>query len=272
MGLIMYCMHYYLIQSWGEPDLLAIDTKGFATEYVITSVLVFVVQCFYINTVRALHAPMALTLLLLALALTAMGSGFFLPYMQVHLVYVETIVVDPMNHIFFNLARGSALVCDVLIVAALCYLLGMRKSEHAVRTDRVINSLMLFAVQRGILQAIVQGGEVFAYAIKPGGIYFIPFHIIISRIYCTSVLATLNARDYIAARGDVSTGFFPRGVDMELSEFHAASPSTRHTLSNYLEPPFLRSENATRNRDEVGRKYENTICTIRKRTRRATIN
>ena len=66
----------------------------------------------------------------------------------------------------------------------------------------MLDALIVFSVQRGVLQAIVQSGEVLAvsavsfslirpyliflssgmkYAIVPQGVLFLPFHIIVSR-------------------------------------------------------------------------------------------
>ena len=67
----------------------------------------------------------------------------------------------------------------------------------------MINTLMLFAIQRGVLQATIQLGEVLAvrsinvhiptlslipssqYALKPENVYFLPFHVIVTRGECT---------------------------------------------------------------------------------------
>ena len=111
------------------------------------------------------------------------------------------IVDDYLNHLAFNIARASALGCDIGIVAVLCYLFVVRKTNIR-RANNMLDSLIVFSVQRGVLQAIVQSGEVLAvsavsfslirpylifvssgmkYAIVPQGVLFLPFHIIVSR-------------------------------------------------------------------------------------------
>ncbi|KAI5114618.1 hypothetical protein M0805_004956, partial [Coniferiporia weirii] len=129
MALFMYCVYYYLVLSWGIPEMLRPDVKAFPSEYFITSALAFIVQNFYINTIRALRAPIIVTIFLFLISLTALASGFILPVIQLRLKYVDVIVVYWLNHTAFNIARGTALACDVGIVIALCWLFGIRKTD-----------------------------------------------------------------------------------------------------------------------------------------------
>ncbi|OCB92012.1 hypothetical protein A7U60_g667 [Sanghuangporus baumii] len=200
MGLFMYCVYYYSILSWGMPEMLDPDVKEFPTEYILTTFLAMIVQCFYINTIRALKAPIIVTILLFLTSLTAFVTGLILPVVQLKLVSIQKIVVAPLNHLAFNIARGTALACDLGIVVVLCWLFATRRSGIR-RSNNMLDALIMFSVQRGVLQAIVQTGEVLAYAIKPDGLYFLPFHVIVSRIYCNSLLATLNSRNYVLSKG-----------------------------------------------------------------------
>lgn len=81
------------------------------------------------------------------------------------------IVVSPLDHLAFNIARGSALACDLGIVIALCWLFAIRKTEVR-RANNILDWLIIFAVQRGVLQAIVQTGEVISVIIA----FHIAFH------------------------------------------------------------------------------------------------
>ena len=109
----------------------------------------------------SVRAPLVVTLLLFLTSLTALGSGFMLPIIQLRIEVLETIIVSWINHVAFNITRGTALACDVGIVAALCWLLETRKTEVR-RVNSVLDGIMMFAIQRGVLQTIIQGGEVIA--------------------------------------------------------------------------------------------------------------
>ncbi|EJD03594.1 uncharacterized protein FOMMEDRAFT_145868 [Fomitiporia mediterranea MF3/22] len=272
MGLFMYCAYYYSIMSWGIPEMLDPDVKEFPTEYIITTFLAFIVQNFYINTIRALRAPIIITILLFLTSLTAFSAGLILPAVQLKLAFIHTIVVAPLNHLAFNIARGTALACDVGIVIVLCWLFSIRKTGVR-RANNVLDALIMFSVQRGVLQAIVQTGEVLAYAIKSDGIYFLPFHVIVSRIYCNSLLATLNSRDYVLSKGlssreriqkirrengDAELGNvkddngeqirnkelpeqsrLPMATESSAGRWASTMNATQAILTSFLEPPFL---------------------------------
>ncbi|KAH8119848.1 hypothetical protein DFH11DRAFT_11997 [Phellopilus nigrolimitatus] len=265
MGLLLYCLYYYLVVSWGLPEMPVPDIKEFPSEYFITTVLVFIVQGYYINIIRALRPPLIIPIFLFLISLLALGSGFILPIIQLRLKYMQVIVDNWLNHTAFNVARGSALGCDLGIATTLCWLFWRRKTDVR-RTDNMLNTLIIFSVQRGVLQAVVQAGEVISYAVDPTGIYFLPFHVIVSRIYCTSLLATLNSRDYVASKAmqtherehrrrlddvekddepDLSTppglGAFEARRRSAGGRLASVMSATRPVFTSFLEPPFLES-------------------------------
>jgi hypothetical protein len=109
----------------------------------------------------------------------------------------------------------------------------------------MINVFLIVAVQRGVLQAIVQAGELLAYAIKPLDVYFLPFHVITSRIYVVSLLATLTTRSY-AARKAHPNAHAPTIVVTDVSSSGLAASSSSHSdtravFSSYFDPPFLQT-------------------------------
>ena len=104
---------------------------------------------------------MIVTVLLFPTSFTASVPGLILPAVQLKLVYIHIIVVAPLNHLALNMARGIALACDIGIVAVLCWLFAIRRSGIR-RANNMLDSLIMFSVQRGVLQAIVRTGEVLA--------------------------------------------------------------------------------------------------------------
>lgn len=67
-------------------------------------------------------------LLLFIAALMALVAGFILPIVQLHYKLIDVIVKVHLNHLAFNIARGSALGCDVGIAAVLCWQMRVRKT------------------------------------------------------------------------------------------------------------------------------------------------
>lgn len=208
---------------------------------------------------------------------------------------MPVIVVSSLNHAAFNIARSTALACDLGIVAALCWLLESRKTDIR-RANSVIDGIMMFAVQRGILQALIQGGEVISvgllvctfvlsvqlrlYSTQSPPRRFFSFLSTLSflevsglsswigdiylpapsQVYCTSVLATLNSREYVLSRGRSSqrhpTTHFVAAPPPDAGERDNAAAVPREglwasivgtsgpVLSSYLDPPFLSSHSS----------------------------
>jgi hypothetical protein len=60
---------------------------------------------------------------------------------------------------FSRSARSAALAVDLGVVVALCLQLRTRTARHAPGS-RAILALCAFALQRGVLQTVVQAGEI----------------------------------------------------------------------------------------------------------------
>ena len=108
-----------------------------------------------------MKAPIIVTVLLSLNSFTAFVSGLILPAVQLKLVYIHVIFVAPLNHLAFNIVRGTTLACDLGIVAVLCWPFAIRRTGIR-RANNMLDALIMFSVQRGVLQAIVQTGEVLA--------------------------------------------------------------------------------------------------------------
>jgi hypothetical protein len=94
-------------------------------------VYAFITTWILTNALNPVRAPVVVVLLLLALAVTALVTGLMLPAIQLKLHMIPDIVVDATNHLAFNIARSTALACDLGVVIALCWLLRSRKRNIA---------------------------------------------------------------------------------------------------------------------------------------------
>ncbi|KAJ3004998.1 hypothetical protein NUW54_g4538 [Trametes sanguinea] len=106
---------------------------------------------------------------------------------------------------------GCSSVCDVFITAGLCYYLHTNKSG-VKRSNSLIDKLMIYAVQRGIITLICQAYDFltvscampkrepaiyasFETLIAPTSFLFIPVALMQMKVYTNSLLATLNVRE-----------------------------------------------------------------------------
>ncbi|EIW80838.1 hypothetical protein CONPUDRAFT_73858 [Coniophora puteana RWD-64-598 SS2] len=84
---------------------------------------------------------------------------------------------------------------DILITACLCHLLhGVRASF--LRSENLINKLIIFTINTGLLTSFCAIASLLSIAAAPDTFIYIAFYFCLGRLYCNSLLATLNVRRF----------------------------------------------------------------------------
>ncbi|KAJ8495506.1 hypothetical protein ONZ51_g1677 [Trametes cubensis] len=98
-----------------------------------------------------------------------------------------------------SVAYGLAVLCDIITASALIFVL--RRSRTGVRrTDSVVDVLVLYTINTGLLTTVV-GMLVFIFAlVRPGNLIYAAISIPGVKLYSNSVLAMLNSRRSLSAR------------------------------------------------------------------------
>ncbi|KAH9896099.1 hypothetical protein C8Q73DRAFT_789882 [Cubamyces lactineus] len=98
-----------------------------------------------------------------------------------------------------SVAYGLAVLCDIITASALIFVL--RRSRTGVkRTDSVVDILVLYTINTGLLTTVV-GLLVFVFAlVRPGNLIYAGISIPGVKLYSNSVLAMLNSRRSLSAR------------------------------------------------------------------------
>ncbi|KAJ7278865.1 hypothetical protein C8J57DRAFT_1465141 [Mycena rebaudengoi] len=91
--------------------------------------------------------------------------------------------------------QSTAAACDIAIPLALIWCLRSKKSHGVRSTEQMIDAVILYAVCRGILTAMLAG---------PDRTYWQPFHQVVGKLYVNSVVASLNVRNVIRGQPEVS--------------------------------------------------------------------
>ncbi|KAI9574512.1 hypothetical protein HD554DRAFT_2309935 [Boletus coccyginus] len=89
--------------------------------------------------------------------------------------------------------NAAAAAGDVLITIFLCYLLQKSRTGFR-RSDMTINKLIMFSINTGLLTSLDALASLFCISVWPHTFIYIAFYFNIGRLYCNSLLATLNAR------------------------------------------------------------------------------
>ncbi|KAF5327506.1 hypothetical protein D9619_004986 [Psilocybe cf. subviscida] len=91
-------------------------------------------------------------------------------------------------------ALGGSVVADVMITVSLCILLGNIRTGFKL-TDSLVNTLMLYTINTGLLTSVSATACFVTFAIWPHAFVFIGFYFVLSKLYINSLLAMLNTRE-----------------------------------------------------------------------------
>jgi len=112
-----------------------------------------------------------------------------------------------------------AVAGDVLITVAFCVLLH-RSRNSLRRSNTMINMLIAFSVQTGMLTSLCAIDSLISIAVSPNTFIYISFYFLLGRLYCNSLLATLNVRKAIRQRGHGETGISLRAIGDSSTDNH----------------------------------------------------
>lgn len=110
------------------------------------------------------------------------------------------------------------LPAEVLITVSLCILLYGGSCSATPRTRRLLNTLIIYAVNRCLLTLLVEIAEL-VMTILHQDAWAMGFAFIIGKLYTNSVLASLNTREYLRSLGS-SSGTVP---DLRMSTIRVAN-------------------------------------------------
>ncbi|KAH0826769.1 hypothetical protein J3R83DRAFT_5179 [Lanmaoa asiatica] len=125
--------------------------------------------------------------------------------------------------------NGVSAAGDLLIAVLLCYMLqtsrtGFRKSHT------LINKLIVFSINTGLLTSLFALASLVSISLWPQSFIYVAFYFCIGRLYCNSLLATLNARKGLRGEArmcDMSLSLQGRGVQRTTNETAFGTSSTR---------------------------------------------
>ncbi|PIL35025.1 hypothetical protein GSI_02812 [Ganoderma sinense ZZ0214-1] len=170
-----------------------------ALENLLTVLIGLLTQCFFAHRIWALSkGNVLLVSSIVILALCSFGPGVAI---SAHL-WINTYIFSLGSlevRMLAGFANGLSVICDLLIAAAMCMYLNTKRTGFR-RTDSIIDRLMMYAINRGLLTATCQACHMILTIAFPGRLIYFPFALLDGKLYCNTLLATLNAQR--AMRGD----------------------------------------------------------------------
>ncbi|KAK0243790.1 hypothetical protein EDD85DRAFT_173544 [Armillaria nabsnona] len=149
------------------------------------------------------------------------GIILLLTYGQLGLAITFTLKAFELTGVFevVNLrvlgstSLGVGVLTDLVTAISLCYFLNkLRTGYH--KSDSLVNSLVLYAINTGALTSAVSLSTLILYNIMPTNLVFVACFFILSKLYAISFMATLNTRRIVRGKGTDKQGTTSNNTNM----------------------------------------------------------
>ncbi|KAJ6509111.1 hypothetical protein DFH09DRAFT_1374795 [Mycena vulgaris] len=187
--------YHYLIDGFGNfPQLLQIYWMSLA-QLLATYLSAFVVQIYFAYCIYLLHKKdLILPLAILVSSLVAVGAGIGKGQVVVAAKLVSYVELDKVK-------TTTAINCAFSVVSDTLITAGLSWRLHSARTgiqatNNLLNYLIGFAINRGMLTMITAILELVLFFALPGTFYFFAMIWFSGKLYMNSMLATLNTRQH----------------------------------------------------------------------------
>ncbi|KZP33578.1 hypothetical protein FIBSPDRAFT_924547 [Athelia psychrophila] len=195
------CVYYYLIDQFLSPIGLLDATSTFCAENGLAILITFIVQVFYASRIFQVGGRSWLMLsLICTISLLAFGFGITMTvqiFKQKRLAALAT----PHMEAVAAVSQGLAALADIIIVVALNYALLPSRNPKMKAPEGYFDNFVVYFINRGVCFTIFQLTYMIVFVSMPSKQIWIPFHLVVSKLYVNTLLATLNSREMAHGRG-----------------------------------------------------------------------
>ncbi|KAL0578167.1 hypothetical protein V5O48_003833 [Marasmius crinis-equi] len=205
-------VYIYAIKNFGDTDFAVSVDWSLYVEILFNAFTAFIVQSFFTWRIWTLRKNIPITAGIFLLVLSALGTSiaFVAQGMSQQLDTFEKFKELQALSMSVNV---TAAVTDIAICVAMCTLLNASKTGFSW-SNSIINRLMLFSINTGILTAACAVASLIFILAVPNALVYFCLYLTIGRLYTNSLLATLNARNYIRNGSRSGTSENSRNMQM----------------------------------------------------------
>ncbi|CDO69414.1 hypothetical protein BN946_scf184791.g9 [Trametes cinnabarina] len=243
--------YYYLIINFNNPPALDNSVWSFNITVVVTAVITVIVHCFYARRVFILgNRSWTLVVLILSLSMVRLICGCIVTAKIFVLKKLALLPIKIPAEVGTGLGAGT--LADIIITSSLVYFLHGHKSgfnnRYVLQLDTTLDKIIYWTVNNGLLTSVVGLVVIVTFSVMPDNMVFLGVHLLLSKLYANSLLATLNFRQ--AQRG--------RGLDTEgnsainVTSTYGRSPRSRTTIQFSDMNSTTSSKGQSQVRDLVG--------------------
>jgi len=200
-ALISQSVYYYLIDQFMSPVGLLDATSTFCAENGLAILATFIVQIFY--AARIFQVGPRSWAVLSVISLTSLIAFCFGITMTVQ-IFKQKRLADlgtPSMEVVAGISQGFASMADIMIVGALSIALQPSRNPRMRMPEGWFDKFVTYFINRGVCVTIVQVAYMVVFLAMPSKQIWIPFHLVVSKLYINTLLAMLNSRDTIHGRG-----------------------------------------------------------------------
>ncbi|KAI0672047.1 hypothetical protein C8Q78DRAFT_1077627 [Trametes maxima] len=204
--MMAHAIYTYVVLDFGEPLKIDLITWSFSSENGFAVLTAFIVQCYFGQRLWIFSRKNVVFVgLLFFMAFFALGTGLAVT-IRTFIEPTWAALGTVTSRILLGLYSGASSVCDALIAAGLCYYLQTNRSGLR-KTDTIVDKLMVYAIERGLLTTTCQVMHMILTVALPGRPIFLPFAMLESKMYANALLATLNVRKSLTdGKGPIELG------------------------------------------------------------------
>jgi len=188
-----------LIQNYGQVDLIDSIPWCIALTVILTALVTFLVHCFFSHRIFLLSKKnWFMTLPVLALTLLRLVAASVSTWEMLH--YHSFSLFRLHARWIFSLGLAVSSAADILITVLLVYLFRSNRTGTG-RLDYVIDKLIRYGLETGSLTCLGTIVTMLCWVIAPQNLIFLGLHVVIGKLYASSLLVTLNSRKSIQNTG-----------------------------------------------------------------------
>jgi len=194
---IGHCVYFYTVTNFTNPLVLLVGKPPWTLILQVTigaSVGTMVKTAFSLRVWRLSNHNIVLTIFLLLMTFAQMGIAI---WYTVTCFTFTTLGDLSKGKTIGSLALGAGVITDISIAFSLCFYLQKLRTEFS-RSNALVRSLTVHAVDTGILTSAFSLTTLILYNINPNNFIFISCYFLVAKLYSTTFLAAMNARQSVA--------------------------------------------------------------------------
>ncbi|KAJ3715309.1 hypothetical protein DFJ43DRAFT_848159 [Lentinula guzmanii] len=230
-ALVAQSLYYYLIPHFGSTEPLRTITPELSADCLISSILTVTSQMYFVYQIHSVKhdgilAWTILVVLTLLAIITFVGGIGCVATMY---VFAYGILADRSKDfaIFFGVAKGFGAVTDILATIAMCTYLSNAKTGFSTHTDSLIKGLIQYVIERGAVVTLIQTLLLITFYAAPNNLYWLAFHINVTKLYANTFFCMLNARKSLWKKHapNNSSMLSSNGIDLRTTRFEGSGKS-----------------------------------------------